>query len=458
MRNVIDDLKYIESAPLGNERLEALKFCDSPDMRKILNYALSPQITFGIKQLPTNGEVADLRDSLSGDMGSFEGFYKDEADWLSHLYVFLDRLAAREVTGNDAKKEVIGFLAKCPSWDHVLWSSRIIRQDLRLNIGPKEVNNVFGLGTIFQFKVSLAEKTLDSKGNWTIDDEDLKGRWLVEPKLDGARCVAYLPSNNGPVKLYSRTGKEWKNFESIRLKLQEINRLRNQTTTIVLDGEVVSYVEDRIDFQALQSTLFRKDGVEEGCLKYMLFDAAHVEEWENPKAPYANRYAKAKEFVLEARSDVPGSVNKLGIVEAFVVTDPTLKQAIQYNLDFAKKGFEGAMLRVASDAVVMKRSKKLLKFKTFVDDEAEVIGVTDGTGNREGLVGAVQCRAKNGKEFACGSGFTQKQLEELTKLAKKKKLPKTLTYKYQPPLTDDGLPRFPIFKGFRHGDDIGSEG
>lgn len=438
----------LEEAPLGNARLDALYTADSPKFRVLLNYALSPQITFGVKQLPTEEEVEDM----CCDFSSF----KTEDEWYKALCKLLDQLAARELRGGKAKEAITAFLGTCAGHQEK-WTRRILKQDLRLNIGAKDVNKVLGAGTIFQFKVALAEKSQGPKG-WLIEDKDLKGKWMVEPKLDGARCVAYLPANHGEVKLYSRTGKEWKNFESVRSKLQEINNLRNPVKTVVLDGEVVSYVEDKIDFQALQSTLFRRDGVEEGCLKYVLFDAAYLDEWEDPKLPYATRYACAKDIVRDSRADVPGAVNKLGIVEAFTVTDPTIKQAIQYNLDFAAKGFEGAMLRLALEPVVMKRSWSLIKFKTFVDIEVEVLGLgKEGEGNRDGMVGSIKCRMPTGEEFSCGSGFSLAKIKELTKQEKQGKLPKWLTVKYQPPLTDDGIPRFPIAKGFRHGDDIGTE-
>jgi len=443
--NVLDALESIEAAPLGDRRLEALKQADSTELREILTLSLSPQITFGIKKLP---ELPALTVSL--DDPEF-----DDKTWLLRLRRILGELRTRELTGNDAKERIVDFLRDCDS-RQCKWAQRIIRQDLRLNIGAKDVNNTLGEGTIFQFDVPLATATLDKEGNWTVTEKNLKGRWCVQPKLDGARVVAYMPANKGQVVLYSRTGKEYKNFEPVRLKLQEINESRNSTKTMVLDGEVVAYVDDQINFQALQHNLFRKDGKETGKLRYMVWDAAYQEEWENPKASYNFRYAFARQFVEEVLGTVSGAVIRLGLVEGFDTIDPTIERMIKYNLEFAAKGFEGAILRRSEEPVALKRSKNILKVKTFVDDEAETMGIYDGEGKRAGLPGGLTGKMKSGNIFNCGSGFSDDQLKEIQKLAKQGKLPKYFTYKYQPPLTDAGLPRFGIFKGFRHEDDIES--
>ena len=52
-----------------------------------------------------------------------------------------------------------------------------------------------------------------------------------------------------------------------------------------------------------------------------------------------------------------------------------------------------------------KRSSKILKVKSFVDDKCEVVGYTKGRGKYEGLVGALKCRLKSGKTIKLGSGL-----------------------------------------------------
>lgn len=429
---IIEALESIEAAPLGNARLEALAKADSPDLRKVLVQALSPQITFGLKKLP---------EPAASDNDKF-----DDRSWENALTGLLSRLASRELSGNDAKESVADFLGVCTP-EQRKWTERIIKQDLRINIGAKDVNNTLGEGTVFQFAVPLAEDFAK------VDPKHYKGRWVVEPKLDGARCVAYLPANRGRVTLYSRSGKEYINFESVRAKLQEINDARNPTLALVLDGEVVSYVNDRIDFQALQHTLFRKDGVESGKLRYLVFDGSTQADWEKPTKTYEERYKFTKAFVDDQLQTVAGAVLKLGLVEMFVTTDPDRERMLKHSREYVQRGFEGAMFRRADEPVAMKRSRSLMKVKSFVDAEFEVHGAVEGTGKYQGMLGALQCRTLDTKkEFEIGSGFDDVQRREIWRQHKSEKLPRLCTGKYQE-LTDDGIPRFPIFKGFRAEED-----
>jgi len=52
-----------------------------------------------------------------------------------------------------------------------------------------------------------------------------------------------------------------------------------------------------------------------------------------------------------------------------------------------------------------KRSWQLLKVKRFEDAEAKVVGHQNGTGRCTGMLGALECREKDGTEFKIGSGF-----------------------------------------------------
>lgn len=427
--NVLDALESMEVAALGNARLEALQKADSSELRELLTLALSPQITFGVKKLP---KYEDKGDSFGSGLS-----------WSHRLKGLLKQLQARELTGNAAQDAIKVFLDFCDPTE-AKWAERIIKQDLRLNIGAKDINNTLGEGTIFQFAVPLAEDYAK------VDPKHYKGRWVVEPKLDGARCVAYLPANKGKVVLYSRSGKEYINFESVRAKLQQINETRNPVQALVLDGEVVSYVNDAVDFQALQHTLFRKDGVESGKLKFLVFDGSTQDDWEHPKRTYLERYAFVRTVVAEFIQDVPGAVTKLGAVDSFLTVDPDRERMLKHSKEFVVKGYEGAMFRKADETVALKRSRTLLKVKSFLDDEAHVLGVVGGTGKYEGILGAIQCKTKAGKEFEIGSGFTDDQRRAIWR--DREKLPALTSFKYQE-LTDDGIPRFPIFKGFRHGDD-----
>ncbi len=83
------------------------------------------------------------------------------------------------------------------------------------------------------------------------------------------------------------------------------------------------------------------------------------------------------------------------------------------------------MLRDPESMYENRRSKSLLKVKTFYDDEAEVIGHKPGTGRCAGMCGALRVRNTHGVEFEVGSGMTDQERRRPPKIGSK------ITYKYQ---------------------------
>lgn len=431
---LLESLESIETTPLGNTRLEALLQAASPELNEYLNLALSPQITFGMKKIPeADPEV---------------GFViRNDKHWYSELKGLLKRLQKRSLTGNEAKTTIAGFLGGCTD-TQAKWSKRVIQQDLRLNIGAKDVNKVLG-DVIFQFDVPLA---VDFK---KANPKDLAGKFIIQPKLDGGRCVAYLEANGGDVTLYSRTGKEWTNFESVRKQLVEVNKQRrfHRNLDVVLDGEMVAYVDDQISFQAIQHNMSEKGGIETGKLKYLIFDCALRSDWESKaQVPYKTRFQNAQAFVRDSVEDTPLTVFKLGVVDGFQVENPTMESLEGYCTQFSLQGYEGAMCRSADTGIELKRSKRLLKVKTFLDAEAEVIGVQFGTGKHAGKAGALICKTPEGVVFELGTGFSDEQRRKFLK-EKDKIIGLYATYKYKT-LTEDRVPFHTSFKGFRNEDDF----
>jgi len=109
------------------------------------------------------------------------------------------------------------------------------------------------------------------------------------------------------------------------------------------------------------------------------------------------------------------------------------------------------------------RSNVLLKVKTFVDEEAIVVGHGKGSGrnsHRMGHLGKQQqkrkkfflnnmwkkkkeCKTPDGREFSVGSGFTDKERDRPPKIGS------VITYKYQELTEKSNKPRFPTFVGVR---------
>lgn len=442
--SIVPALEAIEAAPRGNARLEVLKQAAvDPEVRQFFADTLNPYVTFGVKQLPT----CDVSTEPA-------------PNWAAHLFALGQRLQTRELTGNAAATAIAEFLATCDG-QQAKWATRYLKRDLRLDIGARAYNATLtsaGLPTVPLFAVPLAEPYDKVKPSLLRE-----GEWIVEPKLDGARCVAVVDPQ-GVVTLRSRTGKTWGNFESIRLRLQSlVDKLG--LIDVVFDGEVVSLDTDGfIDFQALQKTMLRGDGVEIGDLCYVVFDYALIgAEWRSPLRPYGLRHDDLQTVVARAAVDGKPQPRKVSGIDMLtcgsdqVVAIPVQPYQGADLVDICRAyvecGFEGAMLRRLDLPPVNKRSKALIKVKLFQEGEGTCVGLTAGEGKRSDSMGALVLRWSNGVEVRCGTGLSDAKLAEL---AANPPIGKAVTVKYFE-LTDDGVPRFPIFKCVRVAEDIPEE-
>lgn len=435
--NLIEALEHMEAAAQGNARLEALRQADDAcrELRRLLFLTLSPDVTFGVKKLPKGDDKVVFK-------------FKTEFEFEHVLFEMLGNLRSRKWTGNEALEKINKFLTDCTDPQRK-WTERILRQDLRLNIGAKDVNKVLGKNTIYLFEVPLALDYVKVK------PKDLKGQWFWEPKLDGGRCVAIIPPKGGRVVLKSRTGKEWINFESVRLALQKVCDNRKFDAIQYVDGEVVSYVNGKIDFQSIQKTMLRKDGVEIGDLKFVIFDAAMEEEWKTPKKPYIGRLSDALDVASHA--DFLGVGNKVDLIRAEEVTDPTPEVLREMCAKKVEEGFEGGILRKRAEPVINKRHKSLIKVKLFQDGEAEITGTAElqREGKGDNTLGALVCKTAEGVAFEVGSGFTAAERDYLWSI--RNTLPGQFeNFKFFE-LTRDRVPRLPIHRSLRSVDDIGRE-
>ena len=191
---------------------------------------------------------------------------------------------------------------------------------------------------------------------------------------------------------------------------------------VVLDGEFYHHEKD---FQTITSIVRRKNHPDLSCLQFHVYDCILP-------LPYCERYA----FIQSIQVD--------GVV--CVETIPASSERIEeFHTLFTSQGYEGIMIRNPSSHYQEQiRSKDLLKYKHFKEDEFEVIGHTEG---KRGI--PVFICTTQGKTFQVMLKSTMEDkknsMEQVTSFYHK-----MLTVKYQE-LSVDGIPRFPVGIGFRDG-------
>jgi DNA ligase-1 len=311
------------------------------------------------------------------------------------LYPFelLDSLSARRFTGHEAITLVNGWVEN-NEYGELLY--KIIDKDLDIRVGASTINKA-APGLIPTFKVALAQ---EYKGKCDWNDS-----WYASRKLDGVRCLA-VTDTEGKCTLYSRMGKEFTTLNKIKYAIEATGVIN-----YVFDGEICLLDEDgNEDFQGVMKELRRKDHQIENPT-FMIFDMIHKTEFDKGKSTdiLSERLHTLRTW-LGPRYKTKGTLRYL---DQSVVTNET--HFNNWNQMASDNNWEGFMLRKDTE-YEGKRSKNLLKVKSFHDAEYEVLGfdvdkhevVRDGKSVSMTMLSQVWIEHK-GYLVKVGSGFTQEQ-------------------------------------------------
>ena len=391
--------------------------------------------TFGVKQVPIKEE--------EGGQGLSWNNFKELAE----------SLYRRDLTGHaarDAIKLAMDVATKS-QWDYY---RRILIKDLRCGVSEKTVNSVAKKSKKPQYSVPVFEVMLAHDG--ANHESKITGKKLVEPKLDGVRCITVVDFESRTVTQYTRNGKELVNFPHI-VKAFEDN-MDNWGRSYVFDGEVVS-----TSFQALMKEVHRKENVQAQDAKLQLFDVVPLVEFKKGESVMGQRRRSA--FLRENFSKIFADSGCIEIVpqrefDLDVFTDEI--EFKDYNREMVAAGFEGIMIKSVDGKWVGKRSTDWLKQKPFIEVSLEIVDVEEGTGRNVGRLGAVICRGvDDGREILVnvGSGFTDSNRREFWD--SRDTLPGQVIEVRADAITQnqDGtyslrFPRFMRFRGFKIGEKI----
>ncbi|KAF8977055.1 hypothetical protein BGZ46_007695 [Entomortierella lignicola] len=265
--------------------------------------------------------------------------------------------------------------------------------------------------------------------SWTEDSNiDPTGYWMAE-KLDGVR--AYFDGTH----FYSRAGNKFfaPPFFSKHLPKDQ-----------PLDGELWL---GRGRFQQCISIVKnqkaeRADEWKE--LTYLVFDAPKLDMIYEKRLEYLKSIMPNFGQDKTTSSSSSNSVDKIPPYARLVPVQKCLsKSHLLRELDHVQThGGEGIMLRAPRSRYEFKRSRTLLKVKTFFDEEAIVVAQVKGSGKNSHRMGHLEVRTPDGRCFSVGSGFTDAQRVNPPKVGA------IITYKFQE-LSNRLTPRFPTFLGER---------
>jgi DNA ligase-1 len=347
-----------------------------------IQLALSPYITFGVKKVP----------SFSGPDG--QGLPWEAFKELCEL------LATRQLTGDDARSAIELALSASTNAQWNDWYRRILIKDLRCGVSEKTVNKIVK-GAVPVFECMLAHDGANH-------EKKIKGVKLLEPKLDGVRCVTIVDYSARTVVQYTRNGKVLENFSHITDSL--LTHIDDLGRSYVLDGEVVSD-----SFQSLMKQVHRKDDVQSGDARLMLFDMIPLSEFKEGKSTLGQRRRTNLLRSFKSTFDKCGNIDIIPQIEVNLDEMVGEVQFKEFNKEAIEKGFEGIMIKDPNAMYECKRSASWLKMKPFIEVSLTVLETEEGTGKNLGKMGALVCEGtEDGKliKVNVGSGFTDEDRDE----------------------------------------------
>lgn len=232
--------------------------------------------------------------------------------------------------------------------------------------------------------------------------------WWISEKLDGVRVFWKDGTLN------TRTGKTYNAPEWFKEEIAKVGDCLDGELWIGrgMFGDVVSAVRKKVPIEK-----------EWRNVKYYVFDIPNMkEEAFEKRVAILEENAKQSDYVVYVKH----------------YRCKNLEHLFEQLKDIEGKKGEGLMLREPESLYDFKRSKTLLKVKSFFDKEGRVIGYNDGKGKYVGMVGSLVVLADNGIEFNCGTGLNDEQRQNPPKIGD------MITYRYFE-LTKTGVPRFPVF-------------
>jgi ATP-dependent DNA ligase len=262
------------------------------------------------------------------------------------------------------------------------------------------------------FKPMLAHDFNDYKSK-------IKFPVATQPKLDGVRAIVQESGTT------SRNGKDLVSAPHIHDALKP---LFEKYPDLVFDGELYARKSDGVDFNKIISCVRKTKPTQADLVE----SKQNIQYWIYDLPSQVGSFEERYKMLCSL--DLPDCCVVVPTEQMDNMND------IQaYYFDYMNDGYEGQIIRILDSEYENKRSKSLLKHKTFHDAEFTILGVEEGKGKLQGKVGTLMFEI-DGKPFNAAVNGDHEYLEKLFKSGTL--IGKQATVKYFE-LTTDGIPRFP---------------
>jgi DNA ligase-1 len=257
---------------------------------------------------------------------------------------------------------------------------------------------------------------------------------------------------SGAVSQFTRNGICNMNFGHICELLKGLAPLL--TEAVVLDGEIISS-----NFQALMTQVNRKESVDTGDSKLVLFDIIPLRAFQSGEysVSQADRHAALCELIPHLDVLTNGVVVVEPKLKVNLSTDAGKKTLVEFNKQVLSEGLEGVMVKDPTAPYKTKRSDAWMKIKPWITVDLTIVDVEQGKPESEfaHTMGALVCEgADGGKQIRVnvGTGYSDVLREEIWQ-NRNKVLGRIVEIKGDALTLDRNQDtwslRFPVFMGFR---------
>lgn len=279
-----------------------------------------------------------------------------------------------------------------------------------------------GYGTDTGATESAAKRAASPMLAYSFEDYADRVNWdsaYGQPKLDGFRCLARYV--DGQVEMVSREGKAITTLPHIAEQLADY--LEGEDVT--LDGELWT---PELTFQQIAGAVKKQQDSSEK-VQYHVYDCVR-------DVPFGQRTGSLHELLSMVGDSaiIP--------VETVRLRDADALLALQSRC--VADGYEGAMLRYSDTGYEAgKRSRNLLKVKTFTSAEFEIVGVAEGRGTHAGMA-VLQCQTASGAPFDVTAPGTHEEKKQAWRDRERLIGRKVETKFFELTTSEQPVPRFPV--------------
>ena len=381
--NITQILSEIASDPSTNAKKAIIASNVSNDLLKqAFFYAYNPRFNFWIKA-----------DSLPTKTG--------KANVSAETFKVLDRLVAREVTGNAARDVVTAHLNTLTQADQQLMIN-IMNHDLRCGASDTLASKVWPK-LVPEYPVMLCDK-FSEKTRKYLEKFENKCGFNVSLKEDGGRVLITV-EDDGKVVARSRNGSELNVFGLFDADFSAYRGM-------VFDGELIiknaDGTPDRKFSNGIYTKLVRNTATKDEVNKFtiVLWDVIALAEYLAGKGEvtYEDRWTSLLKVA-------PTWSKRVKVVEGKNVK--TIAECLKFYDEMRDRKQEGAIIKVLESVWEDKRSKNSVKLKNESEGDFLCTGTEDGQGKYAGMIGALVCEDSTGRlKFSVGTGLNDEDRQK----------------------------------------------